>query len=345
MTKSNDINDTQLSETLAEDSINYPAPEWKKFGEHQWRDSDLSEQLYQAMIDIGDNIELCVEAGGNPNNPPLLMVMGLGSQMVFWPDNFIKRFIDAGFFVIRFDNRDIGLSSKVQIEGLPRISQFKMMMRLQTGLSNKGAPVAYNLTDMAEDTARLIKALNLGATHLLGASMGGMITQIVAARYPSLVQRMALMFTSTNRAFLRPPKPKQLYTLINRPESHSERDIVRHSVWFMKTVGTPGHVNVRMVREIAKLRYQRNFHPLGTVQQLNAILASGSISRFSKQVKAPTIVLHGSADGLLPPSQGRVVARTIPNAKFHLIEGMAHDIPEYYQPYMVDLISTHLLAR
>lgn len=344
MTKSNDINDTQLSETLAEDSINFPAPEWQKFGEHQWRASDLSEHLYQAMIDIGDNIELCVEAGGNPNNPPLLMVMGLGSQMVFWPDNFIKRLIDAGFFVIRFDNRDIGLSSKVQIEGLPRISQFKMMMRLQTGLSNKGAPVAYNLTDMAEDTARLIKALNLGTTHLLGASMGGMIAQIVAARYPSLVQRMALMFTSTNRAFLRPPKPKQLYTLINRPESHSERDIVRHSVWFMKTVGTPGHVNVRMVREIAKLRYQRNFHPLGTVQQLNAILASGSISRFSKQVKAPTIVLHGSADGLIPPSQGRVVAKTIPNAKFHLIEGMAHDIPEYYQPYMVALISTHLLV-
>ena len=345
MTKSNDTNDAKLSETLAEDATNYPTPEWQRFGEHQWRDSDLSDHLYQAMIDIGDNIELCVEAGGNPNNPPLLMVMGLGSQMVFWPDNFIKRFIDAGFFVIRFDNRDIGLSSKVQIEGLPRISQFKMMMRLQTGLSNKGAPVAYNLTDMAEDTARLIKALNLGSTHLLGASMGGMIAQIVAARYPSLVQRMALMFTSTNRAFLRPPKPKQLYTLINRPESHSERDIVRHSVWFMKTVGTPGHVNVRMVREIAKLRYQRNFHPLGTVQQLNAILASGSISRFSKQVKAPTIVLHGSADGLIPPSQGRVVAKTIPNATFHLIEGMAHDIPEYYQPYMVTLISTHLSAH
>ncbi|KRG34500.1 MULTISPECIES: alpha/beta fold hydrolase [unclassified Psychrobacter] len=342
MTTSNDI---KPSATLQQDLGGYPTPEWQKFGAHQWRDSDLSKHLYQSMIDIGDGIELCVEAGGNPNNPPLLMIMGLGSQMIFWPDNFIKRLIDAGFFVIRFDNRDIGLSSKVQIDGLPRISQLKMMMRLQTGLSNKGTQVAYNLTDMAEDTARLIKALQLGKTHLIGASMGGMIAQIVAARYPSLVQRMALMFTTTNRAFLKPPKPKQLYTLINRPESHSERDIVRHSVWFMKTVGTPGHVNVRMVREIAKLRYQRNFHPLGTVQQLNAILASGSISRFSKQVKAPTIVLHGSADGLLPASQGRVVAKTIPNAKFHLIEGMAHDIPEYYQPYMVDLISNHLLEK
>ncbi len=328
---------------LPEVAINYPTPEWHQFGEHYWRQSDLSEHLHQAMIDIGDGIELCVEAGGNPNNPPLLMVMGLGSQMIFWPDDFIKRLIDAGFFVIRFDNRDIGLSSKVRIDGLPRVSQLKMMLRLQTGLSNKGQQVAYNLTDMAEDTVRLIKALHLGSTHLLGASMGGMIAQIVAARYPSLVQRMALLFTTTNRGFLRPPKPRQLYTLINRPESHSERDIVRHSVWFMKTVGTPGHVNVRTVREIAKLRYQRNFHPLGTVQQLNAILASGSISRFAKQVKAPTIVIHGSADGLLPPSQGRVVAKTIPNAKFHLIEGMAHDIPAYYQPYLVDLIRKHLL--
>ncbi|MGP5406394.1 alpha/beta fold hydrolase [Psychrobacter celer] len=349
MTQSNNINSARsqasLDPSLDENVSHYPTPEWQKFGAHQWHDSDLSDQLHQAMIDIGDGIELCVEAGGNPNHPPLLMVMGLGSQMIFWPENFIKRLIDAGFFVIRFDNRDIGLSSKVQIDGLPRISQLKMMMRLQTGLSNKSAQVAYNLTDMAEDTARLIKALQLGKTHLLGASMGGMIAQIVAARYPSLVQRMALMFTTTNRAFLRPPKPRQLYTLINRPESHSERDIVRHSVWFMKTVGTPGHVNVRMVREIAKIRYQRSFHPLGTVQQLNAILASGSISRYSKQVKAPTIVLHGSADGLLPASQGRVVAKTIPNAKFYLIEGMAHDIPEYYQPYMVDLISNHLLAH
>lgn len=342
MTQSNKPNLTTDADT--ENAVTYPTPEWERFGAHPWRASDLSEHLQQAMIDIGDNIKLCVEAGGNPNNPPLLMVMGLGSQMIFWPDDFIKRLIDAGFFIIRFDNRDIGLSSKIRIEGLPRVSQLKMMLRLQTGLSNKAAQVAYNLTDMAEDTVRLIKALNLKSTHLLGASMGGMIAQIVAARYPSLVDKMVLMFTTTNRAFLKPPRPKQLYTLINRPESHSERDIVRHSVWFMKVVGTPGHVNVRTVREIAKLRYQRNFHPLGAVQQLNAILASGSIARFSKQVKAPTIVIHGSADGLLPSSQGRVVAKTIPNASFHLIDGMAHDIPAYYQPYLVDLISKHLLA-
>lgn len=338
-------NSDNTNADVAEKPVNYPTAEWQKFGEHNWSPSDLSKDLHQAMIDIGDGIELCVEAGGNPNNPPLLMIMGLGSQMIFWPNSFIKKLIEAGFFVIRFDNRDIGLSSKVQIEGLPRVNQLKMMFRLQTGLSNKGEQVAYKLTDMAEDTVRLIKALHLGSTHLIGASMGGMIAQIVAARYPSLVDRMALMFTTTNRPFLKPPKPKQLYTLINRPESHSERDIVRHSVWFIKTVGTPGHIDIRAVREVAELRYQRSFHPLGTLQQLNAILASGSIARFSKKVKAPTIVMHGSADGLLPASQGKVVAKTIPNAKFHLIEGMGHDIPAYYQPYMVDLIRNHLLQQ
>lgn len=339
MTTPKPLNDSDVLDKISR----YPTPEWQRFGDHNWQPSDLSDGLYQAMIDIDDGIELCVEAGGNPNHPPLLMIMGLGSQMIFWPNSFVQRLIDAGFFVIRFDNRDIGLSSKVQIEGLPRVNQMKMMLRMQTGLSNKNVPVAYNLTDMAEDTARLIKALHLGRTHLIGASMGGMIAQILAARYPNLVERIALMFTTTNRAFLRPPRPKQLYTLINRPESHSERDIIRHSVWFIKTVGTPGHINMRMVRDVAQLRYKRNFHPLGTLQQLNAILASGSIARFSKKVKAPTIVMHGSVDGLLPPSQGKVVAKTIPNATFHLIEGMGHDIPAYYQPHMVNLITNHLL--
>ena len=344
MASDDTTNHDAVNTAATKKQVQYPTSDWQKFGEHHWTPSDLSKDLYQTMIDIGDGIELCVEAGGNPDNPPLLMIMGLGSQMIFWPNSFVKRLIDAGFFVIRFDNRDIGLSSKVQIDGLPRVNQLKMMFRLQAGLSNKSEQVAYKLTDMAEDTVRLIKVLNLGRTHLIGASMGGMIAQIVAARYPSLVDRMALMFTTNNRAFLRPPKPKQLYTLINRPESHSERDIVRHSVWFIKTVGTPGHIDIRAVREVAELRYQRSFHPLGTLQQLNAILASGSIARFSKKVKAPTIVMHGSADGLLPASQGKVVAKTIPNAKFYLIDGMGHDIPAYYQPYMVDLIRNHLLG-
>ena len=149
MASDDTTNHDAVNTAATKKQVQYPTSDWQKFGEHHWTPSDLSKDLYQTMIDIGDGIELCVEAGGNPDNPPLLMIMGLGSQMIFWPNSFIKRLIDAGFFVIRFDNRDIGLSSKVQIDGLPRVNQLKMMFRLQAGLSNKSEQVAYKLTDMA----------------------------------------------------------------------------------------------------------------------------------------------------------------------------------------------------
>ena len=317
---------------------------WQKFGQIDWQPSDLSEHLYQAIIDIGEGMSLCVEAGGNPKNPAMIFITGLGSQMLFWSDKLLKQFIDAGYFVIRFDNRDTGLSSKIRIDGLPKVNTLKMMLKVQAGLSNRQEPVAYTLTDMAEDVARLIKTMNLDKVNLVGASMGGMIAQIVAARYPKYVDNLVLMFTSSNRAFLRPPNPKQFMTFVRRPESHSERDMVRHSVWFMTAVGSPGHLDIKGTRAIAEKRYQRNFHPLGVAQQLNAILASGSILRFSKQIRANTLVLHGSKDGLLAPSHGKFLAKIIPNARFELIDGMGHDIPPYYYPYLVSTIARHCQA-
>lgn len=171
--------------------------------------------------------------------------------------------------------------------------------------------------------------------------MGGMIAQIVAARYPNYINKLVLLFTTANRGFLRPPNPKQFMTFVRRPESHSQRDMVRHSVWFMTTVGSPGHLDIKGTRAIAEKRYQRNFHPLGVAQQLNAILASGSILRFSKQIRAKTLILHGSKDGLLAPSHGKFLAKIIPNATFKLIDGMGHDIPPYYYPYLVSMITKH----
>ncbi|MDO4441846.1 MAG: alpha/beta hydrolase [Moraxella sp.] len=314
---------------------------WQKFGAIDWQPSDLSPYLYQAIVDIGEGMELCVEAGGNPEHPAMIFVAGLGSQMMFWSDKLLKQFIDAGFFVIRFDNRDTGLSSKIRIDGLPKVNTLKMMLKVQAGLSNRQEPVAYTLTDMAEDVARLIKTLKFDKVNLIGASMGGMIAQIVAARYPKYIDHLILMFSTSNRAFLRPPNPKQFMTFVRRPESHSERDMVRHSVWFMTAVGSPGHLDIKGTRAIAEKRYQRNFHPLGVAQQLNAILASGSILRFSKQIRAKTLILHGSKDGLLTPSHGKFLSKVIPNATFKLIDGMGHDIPPYYYPYLVSVISHH----
>lgn len=327
-----------------------PNSDWQRFGKRSWRPSDLTTGMYQTMVDIGDGIELCVEAGGNPEHPVLILVMGLGSQMLFWPDTFINRLIEAGFFVIRFDNRDIGLSSKVinKTKSAAKINQLKMMARMQAGLSNKDQPVAYTLHEMAQDTIELIKALNLAhptqSVHLLGASMGGMIAQLVAATRPDLIDKLVLLFTSTNRAFLLPPKPRQLSTLIKKPASKEQKDIINHGIWFVKTIGSPGFLNEQIIKDKSKLHFERCYYPLGPVQQLNAILATGSIREYSQQITAPTLVLHGSEDGLIPPQHGRDVARNIPNATFKLIHGMGHDLAGYFQPFLVRQICEHLQA-
>lgn len=317
--------------------------EWEKTTNIEWEDSNLTTGLRHAIIDVGNNIKLSVEVGGNPNNPPLLMVIGLGSQMVFWADAFIKQLIKAGFFIIRFDNRDVGLSSKINPENPPKINHLQMMLKMQLGLDNSEAPVAYNLEDMADDAAALIDCLNLSNINLIGVSMGGIISQIIAAKYPHKISRLILLFSTTNRRMLPIPKPKQLLTLINRPTSHSKDDYVKHNLWFTNTVGTPGHINNKQIRKSAQIRYERCANPRGSAQQLRAMLATGSVSSYSKYISAPTMVIHGSEDGLVPASHGQDIARTIPNAKFELIDGMGHDIPYYFQPRIVHLIASHCL--
>ena len=313
------------------------------FNQYDWYPSPISDLMQQAIIPVSEDIELCVEVGGNPKNPPLLLIMGLGSQLIFWPENFVKRLIKAGFFVIRFDNRDIGLSTKISRSDIPKTNTLAAMMKLQLGLDNSKTPVPYRLDDMAEDTAGLIKALGFRQVHVLGASMGGIIAQILAAKYPHLVDRLGIVFSTHNKPLLAPPRPKQLYTLIKRPNSYTEEDIVEHGKWFIKTVGSQGHIDEEAVAEVAKLRYQRCFYPVGTVQQLKAILMTGSIQPYSKEIKAPTLVMHGSNDGLLPPSHGKAVAKDIPNATFKLIKGMSHDLPEYFQPFIVSELRKHML--
>ncbi len=311
-----------------------------------WEKSNITEGFYHSLIDIDDKVTLSVEVAGNPDNPPLLLVMGLGSQMIFWPDSLLFRLLDAGFFIIRFDNRDIGLSSKFQdgehhshyqtIYGI-----LKMMLRMQLGLSNKTEPVAYTLIDMAEDTIKLIRKLKLNKVNLMGASMGGMISQIVSAQYPQEIANLILLFTSSNRPFLPPPKAKQVSVLFSHPRNPTKIASINHAEWFIRTIGSPGFVNSKLVRQIAGKRFDRSVYPRGSVQQLTAILATGSLRKYSKKITAPTLVLHGDKDGLIPASAGKDIAKTINNAKFTLVEGMGHDLPDYYQSHMVKLIKEH----
>lgn len=308
--------------------------------------SVITDFMQSAIIDIGDELQLCVEVGGNPDHPPLLLIMGLGSQLVFWPDSFVKGLIDAGFFVIRFDNRDIGLSSKIA-RPFPRfpINNVKMMLRMQVGLTNRHFPVAYNLFDMVEDTRRLLDKLALNNVYVVGASMGGMIAQILAAKYPKRVSTLGLMFTSNNKPFLPPTKPKQLQTLLSHPKTTQIDDVVAYGVWCMQRIGSPNHVDEEEVERLIRLRFERSYHPRGALQQLQAILATGSIVKFNQKIKQPTIIIHGEKDGLVPPAHGRAIAKAIAHSEFHLIKDMGHDLAKPFIPTIVKLLTDHYMKH
>ncbi|MEX5286801.1 MULTISPECIES: esterase EstB [Acinetobacter] len=304
----------------------------------QFNTSPYTAFMHETKVDLGNGIELHVEIGGKTEDPPILLIMGLGAQMLYWPDFFCKSLIDQGYRVIRYDNRDIGLSSKIRHKG-PRLNTYKMMGRFSLGLQNQGAP--YNLYDMAEDAALLLERLGIEKTDVIGASMGGMIAQILAAKYSDKVNNLGLLFTSNNQPFLPPPFPKQLFSLLERPKSQDENGIVDHSLKLFKVIGSPGYVNQLEAMQTARKLYQRSYYPAGVLQQFLAILCTGSLLQLDKQIQHPTLVVHGSQDRLLPPGHGKAVAKAIPGAKFELIKGMGHDIPPHFIPHLSGLFAHH----
>ena len=305
----------------------------------QFNMSPYAPFMQETKVTLGNGIELHVEMGGNPEHPTILLIMGLGAQMLFWPDFFCKSLIDQGFRVIRFDNRDIGLSSKVRNKERQRLNTMKLMSRFMVGLGNEGAP--YTLYDMADDVAMLIDQLGIEKTYILGASMGGMISQIVAAKYPEKVEKVGLLFTSNNQPFLPPPYPKQILSLLGKPATHDEETIVNHSLKVFHIIGSPDYVNqVEAIQTIRKL-YRRSFYPAGVLQQFLAILCTGSLLALNKNITQPTLVVHGSRDRLLPQSHGKAVAKAISGAKFELIQGMGHDIPAHFIPQLSGLFAHH----
>ncbi len=304
----------------------------------QFTTSPYTAFMHETKVDLGNGIQLHVEVGGKTEDPPILLIMGLGAQMLYWPDFFCKSLIDQGYRVIRYDNRDIGLSSKIRHKG-PRLNTYKMMGRFSLGLQNQGAP--YNLFDMADDAALLLERLGIEKTEVIGASMGGMIAQILAAKYADRVNNLGLLFTSNNQPFLPPPFPKQLFSLLERPKSQDENGIVDHSLKLFKVIGSPGYVNQLETMQTARKLYQRSYYPAGVLQQFLAILCTGSLLQLDKQIQQPTLVVHGSQDRLLPPGHGKAVAKAIPGAKFELIKGMGHDIPPHFIPHLSELFAHH----
>jgi pimeloyl-ACP methyl ester carboxylesterase len=281
----------------------------------------------ETFCTVGE-LELCYETFGDPSDPALLLVMGLAMQMLGWHEDLCEELAGRGFHVIRYDNRDVGRSTS--IAGRPPTT-WQLLRRDKKAAS-------YQLADMAADGVGLLDHLGIERAHVVGASMGGMIAQTIAARYPDRVLSLTSIMSNTGALLSGQPKLSTFGVLLGEVPSDREAYIERIAKVFT-LIGSPGFPpDEAELRERAGMAYDRGINPAGTGRQLAAIIASGDRSRQLATIAAPTLVIHGTNDKLVAPSGGRATARAIPGARLMTIEGMGHDLPRAAWPRIVDAI-------
>jgi pimeloyl-ACP methyl ester carboxylesterase len=273
-----------------------------------------------------NGVTLEYETHGDPANPPLLLIMGLGAQMTLWPIELVEALVARGYHVIRYDNRDIGLSTKFTEHGVPDVRKVALMRMI--GLRPK---LPYRLTDMADDAAALLDALEIERAHVVGASMGGMIAQLVAINHPHRVRSLTSVFSTTGNRRLPPPKKEALQVLMNRAPANATLDqVIPLGIQVARAIGSPAYPSDETrLRERVERDFHRSFHPTGAGRQLAAI------------VTAPTLVIHGIDDPLVPVEGGRDTAAHIPGARLHEIPGMGHDLPLELVDEIADAVAGH----
>jgi pimeloyl-ACP methyl ester carboxylesterase len=287
----------------------------------------MSEQLCR----VSDEIELCYETIGNPSDPTALLVMGLATQMLGWPDEFCRELADRGFHVVRFDNRDIGRSTHVK--GRPPTAREL--------LTRSKKPARYRLSDMADDAAGLLRELDLAPAHVIGASMGGMIAQTLAARHPDSVLSLTSIMSNTGSLWTGRPGMKVFPLFLSRPAKGREASVERVMKVF-ELIGSRGlPKDMDLIRDMAERSYDRDHDPNSPGRQLAAIIASGNRTKELGRIAVPTLVIHGTQDRMIGPSGGRATARAIPGAKLLRIEGMGHDLPRAAWPQIIDAIAAN----
>jgi pimeloyl-ACP methyl ester carboxylesterase len=272
---------------------------------------------------------------GGVDGIPILLIMGLGMQLTAWPAPLVDGLNGLGHAVIRFDNRDIGLSTKRAEWGRPNL--VAMALRQAIGLP---VHATYTLDDMAADTVGLLDALGVARAHVLGVSMGGMIGQLLAARYRERVASFTCVMSSSGARYLPGPTGKARRALLSRPrDTHDHDAIVDHFVQVYRAIGSPGYPTPEpQLRMHIAHGVRRAHHPLGVVRQLAAIAASGDRSRLLRDIAAPTTIVHGRSDPLVPVAAAHDLARKIPGAELRIIDGMGHDLPEQLLPVLVDAV-------
>jgi pimeloyl-ACP methyl ester carboxylesterase len=289
----------------------------------------------QASVNV-NGIEIVYDSFGDPSSPPMLLIMGLGAQMIAWDEDFCSELASHGYCVIRFDNRDVGLSTKLDEAGLPN-----MFAMLRSQMQGETVEAPYTLRDMADDVAGLLDGLEINAAHIVGASMGGMIGQEMAIRHPQRVLTLTSIMSSTGNPELPPPKPEALTVLVTPPPSDKQA-YIEYGIEAWKILSGPGYPpDDARTAERAGRFFDRGLSPAGTSRQMAAILASESRKEALQSVKAPALVIHGDSDPLVPVEGGIETADSIPGAELLIIEGMGHDLPPSLAPQIIEAIVGH----
>jgi len=284
-----------------------------------------------------NGISIAYETSGSAGATPMVLVMGLGMSLVFWPEAFVDGLVKSGHYVVRLDNRDCGLSQRME-EG-PHTPIPVAMARAIMGVAVQ-AP--YTLADMAQDVVGLLDALKIRKAHVVGASLGGMVAQVLAARWPDRVLSLTSIMSGSGNPFASVARPRALSAILHRPERPDDvESVTDYLVHVMNVIGSSEYP-----ADAAKLRAQcakaarRGYTSNGIARQMLAMLASGDRRAELATIRVPTLVVHGSDDPLIPRSAGREVARTIPGATLLEFEGMGHDLPAEFIPRIVEAIAT-----
>jgi pimeloyl-ACP methyl ester carboxylesterase len=292
----------------------------------------MPEWSEEQFADVGRGIELCYQTLGDPADPPLVLVMGIGSQMIAWPDEFCARLAGRGFRVIRFDNRDCGRSTWLTELGLPSVTK-----AWQKELEDP----PYLLSDMAADICGLLDALGIEAAHVAGASLGGFIAQTLAIEHPERVLSLASIMSSTGSGEVGHPTEAAMEVLMTRPPDDAE-GFAEFTVRARRVIGSTGFEHdEEWIRETSRRAHARGLNPEGTQRQLVASICSGSRQGRLGEIEAPTVVLHGTADSLIDQSGGRATAAAIPGAELVLIDGWGHDWPPDVWGRIIDAIAAN----
>jgi pimeloyl-ACP methyl ester carboxylesterase len=278
------------------------------------------------------NVEIVYDTFGDRKCPAMLLIMGLSAQMIIWDEEFCSRLADRGFCVIRFDNRDVGRSTKLDILGLPDFQKI---------FKDKGISPPYSLRDMAKDTIGLLDALGVSCAHVVGVSMGGMIAQILGMEYPDRVRTLTIIMSSTSSPLLPPPTPEALQFLL-KPFPLERKKYIEHFIEMWQILnGNDLPLDKGLLRKLAERTYERGISPAGSARQLAAVLSSGSRKEKLASIKTPTLVIHGQIDPLLPLKCGKDVALSIPGSRLKIIPGMGHALPPAVWDEIIDAIAGH----